>query len=59
MKSFQHREMLQKCKLKKYKEISAHKGQNSLCQKALKTIKAGEIVEKRGPSYTDAGAVSC
>ena len=51
--------MLQKRNSKKYKEVSAHKGQNSLCQKALKTIKAGEVVEKRGPSYTDAGAVRC
>ena len=59
MKSFQHRELLQKCKSKKYKEVSAHNGQNGLCQKALNRIKAGEVVEKREPSYADAGTVSC
>ena len=62
MKGFQHRELLQKCKSKKYKEVSAHNGhngQNGLCQKALNTIKAGEVVEKREPSYADAGTVSC
>ena len=43
--------MLQKCKSKKYKEVSSHNGQNGLCQIALKTIKVGEVVEKREPSY--------
>ena len=42
-----------------YNEAWAHTGQNGLCQKVLEKIKAGEIVEKREPSYADAGNVSC
>jgi len=42
-----------------YNEAWAHSGQNGLCQKVLEKIKAGEIVEKREPSFADAGNVSC
>ena len=57
MKRFQHREILEKCKLK-HSEVSPTLVRMAFV-KSLQTINAGEDVEKREPSYTDAVKVNC
>ena len=57
VKKFHPPEILEKCKSRLQWGITSHWSEWPLL-KSLQTIKFGEAVEKREPSYTDAGNVS-
>ena len=57
VKKFQPPEILEKCKSKSQWGITSHWSEWPLL-KSLQTVKLGEAVEKRAPSYTDAGNVN-
>ena len=57
MEMFQHHEILNPSQNYNEVPISPH-SEWPLC-KSLQTISAGEVVEKRKPSYPGAGQVDC